>query len=98
MVRSADLESGEWETAGPACSKSPEAMLPLHNDSIWGDTRKGDLRWDTVDTLPGTLEQIYLTPYPETESRANMFSKLPVGNIIQEELTIILLLNFKKYT
>ena len=56
-----------------------------------------DLRWDTVDTLPGTLEQIYLTPYPETESRANMFLKLPVGNIIQEELTIILLLNFKKY-
>ena len=45
-----------------------------------------------------TLEQIYLTPYPETESRANMFSKLPVGNIIQEERTIILLLNFKKYT
>jgi hypothetical protein len=57
-----------------------------------------DLRWDTVDTLPGTLEQIYLTPYPETESRANMFLKLPVGNIIQEERTIILLLNFKKYT
>ena len=56
-----------------------------------------DLRWDTVDTLPGTLEQIYLTPYPETESCTNMFLKLLVWTTTQEELIIILLLKFKEY-
>ena len=39
----------------------------------------------------------YLTPYPETESRTNMFLKLPVWNTTQEELIIILPLKIKEY-
>ena len=43
MVRPADLESGEWETADPACSKFPETVISPYTYNIWGNTRKGKM-------------------------------------------------------